>query len=110
MRNGLGHESRDALAARLAFPLRRQRQCKKLLDGTQAQLSQHILTMGLDGAVADIQFSGDLFAGAAHEQFVKHLASALRQQAEKLIEIAVPGAYLPRTKVQRPTHRSSIRV
>ena len=34
-----------ALAARLVFPPRRQRQCKQLLDGTQAQLSQHMAAL-----------------------------------------------------------------
>ena len=71
-----------ALAAGLVFSPRRQRQCKQLLDRTQAHLSQQILAMGLDSAMADIQFAGDLFARAILEQVVEHLAFTLRQQEQ----------------------------
>jgi len=54
----------------------------QLLYGTNAQFTQKILAVRLNGSRTDPQHSGDLLADIAGQQFVEHLLFAFGQGGE----------------------------
>lgn len=58
----------------------------QLLDGTDSQLTQEILTVRLHGPRADTQFAGNLLAGRARESLIEHLPFSFRQGGKLVFE------------------------